>query len=279
MYEYLKNLGSGINARYLTVMRNVRSASNSFYDSYLDLLEETIKSIADHFEFEYDANITCGHLVKKPEMKDILTGKVGVDEYTYGKFSDYSQKINKHKHHLEKNVSVDAVINYMKVFDALISKYAKCLDEDDADPLDIDFLIEQFGKAEKENRELKEEANALREELIAAANDKQLSEANIAKLRGIISQKSKDNEDLEVENLNLTKEISKLKDIKLNSLETKLDKSIDMLNQLQDYLVESRAATSIVVKLINGQTLSDEDLKAERERMEKINNERKQKRD
>ena len=279
MYDYLKSLDSGINARYLTVMRNVRSASNSFYDSYLDLLEETVKAIADHFGFEYDANITCGHLVKKPEMKDILIEKVGVDEYTYGKFSDYSQKINKHKHHLEKNVSVDAVINYMKVFDALVSRYAHRLGADDIDSLDIEFLAEQFGKAEKENRELKEEANTLREELIAAADDKQLSEANILKLKEIVDKKSKDNVDLEEENLVLTKEISKLKDIKLNSLETKLDKSIDMLNQLQDYLVESRAATSIVVKLINGQTLSDEDLKAERERMEKINNERKQKRD
>ncbi len=268
MYEYLKELDSGINSRYLTLMRNIRSASNSFYDSYLDLLEETIKTIADHFEYTYEDNITCGHLVKKPEMKEILLNKVGIDEYTYGKFSDYSQKINKHKHHLEKNVSIDAVLNYMKIFDVLISKYASCLNLNDLEPLNTDYLIEQFGKAEKENKELKEEANLLREELLSAAKDKQLSDINSEKLRKIIDEKSKDNCDLEEQNLNLTKEISKLKDIKLNSLETKLDKSLDMLANLQDYLAESRIATSKISRMICGSAPTDEELKSERLKME-----------
>lgn len=268
MYRFLKDLDNGINSRYLTVMRNVRSASNSFYDSYLDLLEETIKSIADDFDFSYEDNITCGHLVKKPEMKAILIDKIGIDEYTYGKFSDYSQKINKHKHHLEKNVSLDAVINYMKIFDALISKYTKYKGISDIDSIDVDYLANQFGLAEKENKELKEEADALKNELLMAAKDKQMSEANVSKLQKILEEKSNDYRDLEEENLALTKDISRLKDIKLNSLETKLDKSIDMLNELQNYLIESRIATSYVSKLISGSSLSDEELKAERKKME-----------
>ena len=164
MYQFLKVLDERINSRYLTVMRNVRSSSNSFYDSYLDLLEETMKSIADIFEYKYEDNITCGHLVKKVEMKNILIEKLGIDEYTYGKFSDYSQKINKHKHHLEKNVSIDAVINYMKIFDALIIRYANTVGINPTDPLDVDYLVKQFGQAERENKELKEEAETLKNE-------------------------------------------------------------------------------------------------------------------
>ena len=268
MYQFLKALDERINSRYLTVMRNVRASSNSFYDSYLDLLEETMKSIADKFEYKYEDNITCGHLVKKVEMKSILIEKLGSDEYTYGKFSDYSQKINNHKHHLEKNVSIDAVINYMKIFDALIIRYAKTVGINPTDSLDVDYLVKQFGQAERENKELKEEAETLKNELLLAANEKQISEVNIVKLKTIIEKKSKDNRDLEEENLVLTQDISKLKDIKLNSLEMKLDKSIDMLNELQNYLVESRIATSYVSKLISGHSLSDDELKAERMKME-----------
>lgn len=268
MYQFLKVLDVRIDSRYLTVMRNVRSSSNSFYDSYLDLLEETMKSIADRFEFKYEDNITCGHLVKKVEMKNILIAKLGIDEYTYGKFSDYSQKINKHKHHLEKNVSIDAVINYMKIFDALIIRYANTVGINPTDPLDVDYLVKQFGQAERENKELKEEAETLKNELLMAADEKQISEANIVKLKAIIEKKNKDNRDLEEENLALTQDISKLKDIKLNSLEMKLDKSIDMLNELQNYLVESRIATSYVSKLISGRAMSDDELKAERMKME-----------
>ncbi len=268
MYQFLKVLDERINSRYLTVMRNVRSSSNSFYDSYLDLLEETMKSIADIFEYKYEDNITCGHLVKKVEMKNILIEKLGIDEYTYGKFSDYSQKINKHKHHLEKNVSIDAVINYMKIFDALIIRYANTVGINPTDPLDVDYLVKQFGQAERENKELKEEAETLKNELLLAADEKQMSEVNIAKLKTIIEKKDKDNRDLEEENLALTQDISKLKDIKLNSLEMKLDKLIDMLNELQNYLVESRIATSYVSKLISGHSLSDDELKAERMKME-----------
>ena len=43
MYQFIKVLDERINSRYLTVMRNVRASSNSFYDSYLDLLEETVR--------------------------------------------------------------------------------------------------------------------------------------------------------------------------------------------------------------------------------------------
>ncbi len=268
MYEYLKDLDEGINERYLTAMRNVRSASNSFYDSYLDLLEETLKTIAERFDYDCEESLTCGQLVRKPEMKEILLKTIGVSEHTYGKFSDYSKKINKHKHTLEKRVNVETIINYMKVYDELITRFANALGLPALAPLDVNYLAEQFGKSEKENKRLKEEAHSLREELIKASNEKQLSDANIAKLEKILKEKTWANKDLEEENLTLSDEISRLKDIKLNSLETKLDKTIGILEDLQDYLIESRIATSHISKLICGRAPSDEELREERKKME-----------
>ncbi len=271
MYEYLQNVDERINSRYLTAMKNVRAASNSFYDSFLDLLEETLKAIADHFDYGYDERLTCGELIRCPKMKEILLHQIGIDEQTYGKFSDYSRKINHHKHRYEKNVSAETVINYMKVFDALISKYASSLGVSDGASLDVDLLAEEFGRAEKENKALKKEADRLREELIALNDEKKLSVANATKLSEIIKSKDRRNQNLEEENLALAKEISELKDIKLNSLETKLDKTLDILAELQNYLIESRLATARVLKMISGHAPSDEELKEERLKMKESN--------
>ncbi len=37
MFAYLKMVDERLYSRYLTVERNVKAASNSFYDSYLDM--------------------------------------------------------------------------------------------------------------------------------------------------------------------------------------------------------------------------------------------------
>lgn len=55
-----------------------------------------------------------------------------------------------------------------------------------------------------------------------------------------------------------------LKDIKINSMEEKLNKTIDMLNNMQDYLVENRIIARKTSKLIDGRDITDEELQAER---------------
>ena len=42
-----------INSRFLTMETNIKSKSNSYYDSYLDLLEGTIKYILDDLNIQY----------------------------------------------------------------------------------------------------------------------------------------------------------------------------------------------------------------------------------
>ena len=54
-----------INLRYQTV-------SNSFYDSFLDLLEETIKYILDEDNIEYKKENTCGGIIKSKNVEEYL---------------------------------------------------------------------------------------------------------------------------------------------------------------------------------------------------------------
>ena len=58
-----------INSRFLTMETNIKSKSNSYYDSYLDLLEGTIKYILDDLNIQYDKSKTCGYIIRGDKIK------------------------------------------------------------------------------------------------------------------------------------------------------------------------------------------------------------------
>lgn len=60
----MKLFNESLTIRFNTLERNIKSKSNSFYDSYLDLLEATIKYFLDENNIKYDDSRTCGYLVK-----------------------------------------------------------------------------------------------------------------------------------------------------------------------------------------------------------------------
>lgn len=102
--------------RFNTLERNIKAKSNSFYDSYLDLLESTIKYFLDENKIAYDDSRTCGYLVKEESIKNFLLVTLKLDDYTYNKLPDYIKKCNDHKHKKEKNLGIDSIINYLKVY-------------------------------------------------------------------------------------------------------------------------------------------------------------------
>ena len=55
-------------------------------------------------------------------------------------------------------------------------------------------------------------------------------------------------------------------------MEEKLNKTIDMLNNMKDYLVENRIIARRTAKLIDGREITDEELAVERRKLEAINN-------
>jgi cysteinyl-tRNA synthetase len=58
--------------------------------------------------------------------------------------------------------------------------------------------------------------------------------------------------------------------MKVNSLKEKLNKTIDMLNNMQDYLIENRIIARRTSKLIDGVEITDEELAVERIKLEAI---------
>ena len=64
-----KLFNESLTTRFNTLERNIKSKSNSFYDSYLDLLEATIKYFLDENNITYDDSRTCGYLVRKSQLK------------------------------------------------------------------------------------------------------------------------------------------------------------------------------------------------------------------
>ncbi len=264
--EYLNELDKLVYNRYLTVERNIKARSNSFYDSFLDLIEATIKTILDNNNLEYDTTRTNGYIIKQANIKSFLC--TFLDNNTYDNICDYTKKINDHKHKKEKHVTIDSVLNYMSFYYELIRSYYNYKGFESVGVYDADYYNEIFGATEKENRRLKNEVSMLENELNEASVKAKLSEIDKARLEQVVSKQVDDLKDLDFQNQVLQEQISALKDIKISSMEQKLNKTIDMLNNMQDYLIENRILSRKTRKLIDGKVISDEELKAERLKME-----------
>lgn len=267
----IKLFTDALNSRFETLERNIKSKSNSFYDSYLDLLEETIKYFLTENNVIFDDSRTCGFIVKTDDAKDFFFNKLKLDDYTYNKLPDYIKKCNDHKHKKEKNLQVEGVINFLKVYFDLLNYYLDFIKGLRIE-FDSSYFISIFGETERLNNKYRLEVTKLRDELKELYEANKLSEANIEQYKMIISDKNIELHNLDEQNQILQAQISILKDIKLNSLEEKLNKTIDMLNNMKDYLVENRIIARRTSRLIDGREISDEELKAEREKLEAIKN-------
>lgn len=89
MFESLKSINERVFNRAKTVEKNIKAASNSFYDSYLDLTEELLKTIAETANIELTTRMTCGDILRYNGVKSFLTETLKLDDYTYGKLCDY----------------------------------------------------------------------------------------------------------------------------------------------------------------------------------------------
>ena len=83
MFDHLIQIDPRLYDRFLTVERNIKSASNSFYDSYLDMQEQFVKSVLVAQGIELKANETCGAMLKRSEAKEYFVNTLGIDDYTF----------------------------------------------------------------------------------------------------------------------------------------------------------------------------------------------------
>ena len=126
-FDFLKQISPRVYERYLTLEKNIKSASNSFYDAYLDLQEELLRHIIASFEIEIITRRSFGELLRLDEIKSIFLNNLGIDEYIYEKMLDYSLKINSHKHKGEKKIEIEVVIKYITILYEVSSAYARYL--------------------------------------------------------------------------------------------------------------------------------------------------------
>ena len=267
----MKLFNDAITTRFNTLETNIKSKSNSFYDSYLDLLEATIKYMLDENNIDYDETRTCGYLVKEKSIMNFLILVLKVDDYTYKKLPDYIKKCNDHKHKREKTLGVESVINYLKVYFDLINYYLDYIKGVRVE-YNAEYFTSIFGETVRLNSEYKEEVLRLKDELKELYENSKMSEQDIEQYKSLLSIRDIELLNLDEQNQKLQAQISVLKDIKVNSLEEKLNKTIDMLNNMQDYLVENRIIARRTSKLIDGRDITDEELVVERKKLEAIKN-------
>ena len=251
MFNFLDSIDHNLYERYLTLERNIKARSNSFFDAYLDLQEHFVKLVLVEQAFEIKVQETCGAILRKAEVRAYFMETLRLDEYTYNKMQDYTLKVNAHKHKGEKTVQIETIVNYLRVFYNAASAYANSKAMD-ADGFDASYYVSIFGIFEKENSELRCEMQQLKGELATSVEEGKLKDSDIATYQGLLSQSELDKLSLEEQNAELHKQISKLKDIKLSSMEDKLNRTIEMLLSLKESVVENRAVSYAVGDTICG---------------------------
>ncbi len=251
MFKFLLEIDERLYNRYLTLEKNIKAGSNSFYDSYLDLQEQFVKNVAVFCDFDIKEKETCGELLRRQDIRNFFKDILKVDDFTYTKMQDYTLKVNAHKHKGEKHIQIETIVSYMRIiYDATVA--FAVYRQIPVSVFEADYFIAIFGEFEKENSALKAEMVKLKEELLVSAETGKLKDRDIVAYKSLLSQSEIDMLDLEAQNQELHRQISKLKDIKLSSMEEKLNKTIDLLNELTASVVENRAISYAVGDTIVG---------------------------
>ena len=241
MFDFLADLGFEIQARYKTVVRDIKSKSNSFYDAYLDLQEASIKSIIDANGITYDESRTCGYLLRNEDVMNLFLNTLRVPEDAYSQIRDRTSKVNRHKHHKEKHILPDSVVAFMETYHRFMKSWCGSNEE-----FDGEYFRGIFGEFERVNQTLRREKDAIIAEFSDLEKEKRMTEDQLRLYQEALAMSQVSEEGLAEQNDALLKEISALKSLKLSILDQKLNKTIDLLNNLQDYVTENRAVSMAV---------------------------------
>lgn len=252
MFKHLQEIDYKLYERYLTLEKNIKAGSNSFYDAYLDLQEQFVKDVAVFCGFDIKARETCGELLRRDDVKNFFKDVLRVDDFTYTKMQDYTLKVNAHKHKGEKNIQIDTIVSYMRIIYNATVSFATCKNIEISE-FDANYFISIFGVFEKENSTLKAEMAKLKEELFVSVETGKLKDSDIIAYKSLLSQSELDRLDLEEQNAELHRQISKLKDIKLSSMEEKLNKTLELLYELTESVAENRVMSRVAGSLICGE--------------------------
>ena len=77
MFKFLREIDGKLYQRYLTIERNVKAGSNSFYDSYLDLQEQFVKVGALDCGVEFGVRDSVGQLLRNATLTTYFLETLG----------------------------------------------------------------------------------------------------------------------------------------------------------------------------------------------------------
>lgn len=191
MLNFLDYLGNKVVGRYKTMEANIRNRSNSFYDSFLDLLEETVKTILVNENVAFNRS-TCGEILREKEVSKFFLEKIKLPSNTYSKILDHIKKINKHKHHNENYLSLEKVLSYMEIYYFFLLPYYKYKNVD-MPSFDKEYFTKIYGVTLKKSDELDNVSQKL-DDLIFATSAKLVDyEARISDLENKSTPKENHN--------------------------------------------------------------------------------------
>ena len=171
MFAFIASLDAQLYERCGTVEKNLKAASNSFYDAYLDLQEAFLRATAQKEKIPLSSHATCGDLLHFPQMKTFLLVTVGVDPAVYAKMEDYTLKVNRHKHKSEKEISAELAVKYLAVFHTALCACFRYwhLPTEPFDEAEIRCL---YGALEKENQALRAELAEIKRGAACSADNR-----------------------------------------------------------------------------------------------------------
>ena len=242
MYTLFNSIDPKLGNRYKTVETNIKSKSNSFYESLLALLEGLAKQIAKEqnikIDSEYDTLI--GIIRVKDFESFCLKNNFSKDDYE--RLFALAKSINEHKHDTEKQISLDDVIAYLNGAYNFAAMYYRVKLGMMPDKFNTKEISELYGQTSKEIEELILERQKLEESLLKESVASSLLQSDLNRIKEI--QKSKDVEysSLEEQKNAILEELNTLKDIKLSSMEEKVNNILIAL-QNQTVLLERLTKT------------------------------------
>lgn len=237
MIKILKLIGERVYNRYNTLETNIKSGSNSFYDSFLNLQEDIVRCLCFANGIELESHETCGAMLKRPEVKCLLVDAMGLDSLEYNKMGDYVLKANKHKHNKEKRIEQSTVINYVYLIYCICRSFAKSKGLEIGD-FDDSFYISMFRQYERENREKREKLNQLRVMVQKLLDMGGLEGDQVEICRNVLEANDDNSLPFDIQNQQLQMRIDKITELfeSIGKMKSKID---DMEEQFSQFKKES----------------------------------------
>ena len=158
MYQELTDLDVSIKARFVTLEKNIKSKSNSFYDAYLDLVECVTKYIACELDVRIPFNFTCGKILNNGEYRKKYIEGINGNKDVLFLMQDLILECNNHKHKNEKEINSEDIFRYIKCFFDYVNYYLVYKGKEIC-VFDIDYFTDLYNYEEtienkqKENEE------------------------------------------------------------------------------------------------------------------------------